>query len=464
MSVEHIRLIEEKYEVESIKAKGQSVWPLIRFYIFVNHQSQVVPITPKNLEVLKIKKLITQFFYGFGAYFRRYDYICFSDSAERKLINGKWVDKTVDFILESIPNTLLIELPLPSHYPKSEVQTRFIASKLPLYVLSWICAFLFLRKIKIENENILKEILVELNIRFDYRSVLKKQVAQYKVGSLVSWIYKPKGAIIQSSYTNSGYVKAFKNAGITVVEVQHGLITESHEAYNVFKRLDASYFPDYFLSYGLRERDLFARRNYLTSEERVIPIGHYYLDHVAESVKGISEVIPEVSDFSFGISITGQNLPVIEERFIDFMAEVAKRSPEICFFYIPRSDRSAIFRANELPKNMVITLGRDTYEVIRLTRFHTTIFSTCAIEALVLGTPNILVNINNLARLHFDEILENLPATVFVESVEEYIRAIRNHVSIPKEKVINSSSYLITSGYKKNVEKFIEWFLSESHK
>jgi hypothetical protein len=465
MSVERFKQIEINYEVESIKAKGQSVWPLIRFYLFVNYQSQVIPFQSKNLGIARKRKLIAQFFYGFTSYFRKHDYLAFSDSSERKLVDGKWVDKTVDYILENLPDALLIELPLPAHYKKSEIPTTFVASKLPLYALAKIYTALFLRKIKIENENILKDVIKELNINFDYLSILKKNIAQYKIGRILAYIYKPRWVIIQPSYTNSGFVKAFKDSGTPVVEVQHGLISESHEAYNPFKRFDNSYFPDYFLSYGERERDFFSGKNYLLSKDRVIPIGHYYLDHINTSRKSTKDIIPEVLNFSYGVSITGQNLPGTEEKFIEFMSEVARHTPQVCFFYIPRSDRSAIFQIYGIPKNLIITVQRDTYEVLRLTKFHTTIFSTCAIEAPALGTPNILVNINNLAKTHLHEVIENLSATVLVETVEEYIQALQDNISISKEKIINSSSYLIAADYKKNVKNFVnEKLLNQTDK
>jgi hypothetical protein len=455
MGLEIIRSIETKFEVESIRADGHQVWPLIRFYLIVNYQSQLKPLRPASLGARRILKLVAHSIYGFAFYFRRYNYLCFSDSSERKLINGKWVDKTIDFIVDSLPKPLLIELPLPRHYKRSEIHTHLIASKLPLYILEWFYATFFLRKINIENEFIIKNILHELNLEFDYLSVLRKGLAQHKTGNLLCRLYKPKGIFIQPSYTNTGLVKAFRDSKITVIEVQHGLISASHEAYNVFKKFDSSYFPDYFLSYGMRERDFFKAGNYVSGDQ-VIPTGHYYLDFINTSKKTVNEVIPEVLSFSYGVSITGQNLPDVEQKFIEFMKDVANRAPQVCFFYIPRNKQSAIFLTNHLPKNLIVTDDRDTYEVIRLTRFHSTIFSTCAIEALALGTPNILVNINNLAKIHLSEIAGDLPATVFVECVEEYVETLQTFDHSRKENVIKSSSYLIAADYKNNVKKFIE--------
>lgn len=455
MTIDRIRSIETKYEVESIQSEGMQVWPLIRFSLWAYYQSGVKPIEATSLSPARILELLVQFFYGFKYYFRRYKYIAFSDSSERKFIQGKWVDKSVDYILENLPNSFLIELPLPRHFKKSNIPSRFISSKLPLYALEKIYTLLFLRNLEIKNEDIVKKILRELNCDFDYRSVLIRNMAQYRVGKLLHWLYRPEAIIVQCSYTNIGFVKAFKDQQVKVIEVQHGLITSSHEAYNVFKRFDTSYYPDFFLAYGSTEKEIFRRSHFLISEDRAIPVGHFYLDILNTSERTVEEIIPEVMEYSFGVSITGQMLSV-EQKLVEFMKEVAIRMPSICFFYLPRNSNSYIFRIENLPKNLVNAFGRDTYEVIRLTSFHTTLFSTCAIEALALGTTNILVNIDNLAKIHFFELLGNSETTVFVESVDEYVTSLNNFVPLQRKKVIELNAYLILAGYRENVKKFLE--------
>lgn len=454
MTIDQIRAIETKYEVENIRSKDMQVWPVIRFSLWAYYQSGVKPIEATSLGTTRIFELLTQFFYGFKYYFRKYKYIAFSDSSERKFINGKWLDKSVDFILENLPGSLLIELPLPRHYKKSEVPTQFITSKLPLYALEKIYSTLFLKRLKIENEDIIKQILSELKCEFDYRSVLRRNIAQNKVGKLLQWLYRPKTVIVQCSYTNIGFIKAFKDKQVKVIEVQHGLITSTHEAYNVFKRFDTSYFPDFFLAYGDIEKEIFRRGHFLISEDRVIPVGHYYLDVLNNSNRTIAAVIPEVISYSFGVSITGQMLSV-EQKLIEFIIEVASQMPSICFFYLPRNSNSYIFKIDNLPTNLVNAYGRDTYEVIRLTSYHTTLFSTCAIEALALGTPNILVNIDNLAKIHFSELLSPSESTVFVDTVDEYVASLNNFVPFQRKKIVELSSYLILSGYRTNVKKFL---------
>src|SRR6267142_6687535 len=106
MSIEQIRIVESTYDVDSIRSHGHQVWPLIRFSLWSYYLSEVEPIRTKSLSFLRIIELLAQFLYGFTSYFRKYDYLCFSDSSERKLINGRWVDKSVDYILVKLPRSL----------------------------------------------------------------------------------------------------------------------------------------------------------------------------------------------------------------------------------------------------------------------------------------------------------------------------------------------------------------------
>lgn len=452
MGFEKIKEIELKYPLREITSEGQQVWPLIRTVLWTHYTSRLVPIKISSLKVSELIQLTKQFFFGFRFYFRKYDYLCFSDSSERKLIDGKWIDKSVDYILNELSSVLLFETPLPIHRKNSA--TRFLASKLPLYLLARLYSAFFLRNIRVQNEQVITEIFTELRMDFDYKSTLRSMLSQYQVGIFLNFLYKPKAVFIQCSYTNMGFVKAFRDNGVIVIEVQHGLISSSHEAYNVFTKFDPSYSPSYFLSYGTREIDLFGKSHFLESSERVIPVGHYYLDLVSSSTQTRSEVIPEVLDFDFGVAVTGQNLYDVESRLIKLITQAAIRMPDVCFFYIPRSSKSEIFTTQELPQNLVVSFERDTYEVIRLCDVHTTIFSTCAIEAIVLGVPNVLINIDDLTVSHLKEILGCLPATEIVDNVTDYESRIR--AALNSKKPIKPNPYLIAPEYRKNIANFID--------
>lgn len=458
MDIDKIREIESKYPVETIRTDGFQVWPMIRFWLWAYYTAQVEPIRSKSsgLSIKQMLKLVGSLFYGLPNYFGKYNYLVFSDTSERRLIEGSYVDKSVDYITGILPKTLLVELPLPKHYPKSKIPTDRIVSKIPLYLLEWFYSKVRFTKIRIENEELLGKILGELRISFDYRSILIRNLAQHTAGKLLNRFYKPKGIVVQCAYTNTGFIKAFKDSGIPVIEVQHGLLSASHVAYNVFAKLEESYFPDYFLSYGHRERLLFSDKNFYIPKERVLPIGHYYLDMISSSDKNVSDYLPQAKKFKTLVCITGQNLPNLEQRFINFLKEAAPQCAQTFFAYIPRNRQSAIYAHKDLPANFLVVDDKDTYEIIRLSTWHTTMFSTCAIEALYLGTPNILINLDNLARVHYAKILGEGPTTQFVNTVDEFAAAVNSRLVHDRSEVITLNSDLIASGYRKNVENALQ--------
>jgi hypothetical protein len=461
MNIDRIREIELKYPVETIRYRQFQVWPLIRFWLWTYCTAKIEPIRGKSkgLSMGQTARLLQSAFYGLSSLAGKYKYITFSDTSERKLIEGVYVDKSIDFITSLLPHTLLIELPLPFHYKKSQIPTSKVVSKIPLYLLEWFNSKMLGTRIQIENEHVVHEILKELGISFDYRSVLIRNLAQYKVGRLLARLYKPSGVIIQCAYTNTGFLKAFKDSGIPVVEVQHGMLSSSHVAYNVFKQTDPSYFPDWFLSYGFRERTFFHKDNFYISQDKVIPVGHYYLDFVNSSNRERSSYLPEISSYKVVVAITGQNLPDLEQQFIDFIFQVADESSDSAFVYIPRNKQSAIYTNKNRPKNIFLIDNRDTYEIIRMSNVHTTMFSTCAIESLALGTPNILVNLNNLAMTHYGDLLRG-ESTQYVNSINEFVKALRSSINIARDKVITGNSDLIVSEYRRNIINAVKTIFS----
>lgn len=457
MNIDKIREIESKYPVENIRSDGFQVWPMVRFWLWAYCTAKIEPLRSKSqsLSLQQILQILGSFFYGFRSFWGKYHYLTFSDTSERKAIGGLHVDKSIDFINSLLSNPLMIELPLPKHFPKSSVPTIRLVSKMPLYILEWFYYKLNFKRIKIENELVIKDILKEIGISFDYQSILKRNIAQYKVGRILYKLYKPKGIVIQCAYTNTGFVKAFKDSGIPIIEVQHGMLSTSHVAYNVFKKLDPSYFPDYFLSYGHREKAIFTSSNYYIPNDHVLPTGHYYLDIINSSDKHLDDYLPEAIGYETVVSVTGQNLPDLEQQFINFLKQATSQCTEAVFIYIPRNKQSAIYDNKDLPANFLIIDDRDTYEIIRLSNFHTTMFSTCAIESLALGTPNLLINLGNLARVHYGEVLKENLSTQYIDSVEKYVKIINANIRPIRSTVIAENSDLIVNNYRTNIRNIL---------
>ena len=107
-----------------------------------------------------------------------------------------------------------------------------------------------------------------LNFTYDYRKyteLFKKR--------------KPKMIFVVVAYENQAIVAAAKDLGITVVELQHGTITDYHMGYSYPEKTrlngEIKYFPDKILTFG----DYWINEDTCPiSHENIIPIGFPYFE------------------------------------------------------------------------------------------------------------------------------------------------------------------------------------------
>jgi hypothetical protein len=88
--------------------------------------------------------------------------------------------------------------------------------------------------------------------------------------------------------------------------------------------------------------------------------------------------------------------------------------------------------------------------------FHTTVYSTCAIEAPLLGVYNILINIKNLSSLSYQYLVQT-GTTSIVNTPEEYLKEIYLMPKIENRRVVLDE--LIISGFEDNLNNFLKDFI-----
>ena len=98
---------------------------------------------------------------------------------------------------------------------------------------------------------------------------------------------------------------------------------------------------------------------------------------------------------------------------------------DILYFFIPR-DPDRDYSKYKMPYNMVILKHLDFYKIIKYVDFHSTIFSTCAFEAPAMGTPNILINIDNLSKQYLSVLLKDEEVTKITDSPNKFVNIILN--------------------------------------
>jgi hypothetical protein len=399
----------------------------------------------KLKKILKKSLIFKNISFGFKNWFKNYDFIFFSDSNERRLIEGLYKDKIADDIIDRLPGkTLLIELPNDSHY--RNVYSKHIVSESILLLFSLLLKF----SIKSSHIKELDELLEKEGIKINYQKTIKYFNSQYVIYKKLLRIYKPKIVFVNCADCRMALVKAAHELGIKVAEVQHGVINDKHYAYVSDLNLNRSYYPDILLSFGLNETKI---KNLII--KRVIPIGSYYLNYIKHNFKLDKRIKRIISKYKVIIGVTLQDLDWTFEGMIDFVKSLAKQKQNYLFILIPRKWK---VEKNLEEKNIIIM--ENFYETIMYCNIHTTLYSTCCLEAPYLGIPNVLVDINGYASIYYKEILSPLH-TKIVNNENDFFIAVEELLKLSKDEIIyNHKDFFVD--YEENIKKAISIIIQEA--
>jgi len=113
-----------------------------------------------------------------------------------------------------------------------------------------------------------------------------------------------------------------------------------------------------------------------------------------------------------------------------------------------------------LIENVWVFLDRDFYELMMYVDYHATVYSTCALEAPSLGVQNIMININNLSKEYFENILSD-EITTYVNSPQELINTINNIKKLDKNTVYHNNENIIMPNYRNNLKTALSNILDD---
>ena len=445
---EKIKKSDLDYAVEEIKIKGKSFWPFFKVFFF--DAQYVKGGTQTSFSLIEKIKFVFSLFYGWTNWFGKTDYLVFSNSDQRKLIDGKYIDKSADFLQAILPNVLHIELPVFTHFPINQLKFKNVVSHLPLRILETLYAKLALRSTTMDGQNVVDSLNRDFGIQVEALSFGKRFYAQYwMMKMLLAW-KKPKAIFIVVSYMKMGYILAAKEQNVEVIEMQHGTINKSHFGYCNYKMIDSNLFPNYLLSYGKGTKDVFTDGNITIDVKNVYSVGHYYLHLIQESNMAINENVKRVAEAKVSVAVSLQD-DSIGKQMAPFIKELAEKRPDWLFVFAPRKTAQSDYEKMKLPTNVVFLPTLNIYEIISLCKIHSTVFSTCALEAPTLGKPNVLVNIENKSKEYFSTLLPDRSVTRMVDSVEEYILEIEKDNFPNKETIQKSNANIIDPDFDENL-------------
>jgi len=449
--------LEDAFDTQSIKLNGDSIWPVLRLRL--NEELRAKDgITSRTfkLDFSNITKLVKTIFYGIGVLFtlKSYKYWVFSSSDRRKRIGSIYVDRVAGSLVGHLPKTLTIENPYPKggHFRKKLINDSNIISQTVFYVGVQITKLFVAKKVTIENEPVLLELIEASGFSLDYNAILRNHVAQYRFMRLILKRAGPKAIFLVYSASSMGFIKAFKEKSVPVIELQHGVINNAHQAYSISKDYNRLFFPDYLFTYGKHELSFFGEGNYFIDAHKVFPVGYSFLDEFSKIPPKLDKT--EIQKGYEKIVVFSIQEP-FENIVFPFLVRVAALDQSILFLMVPRNvDRD--YAHIELQKNMVIEREMNIYECLQIADIHFTVNSTCAIEALYFGVPNILYDYDNWARSYYENILNDKKHTKYVITPEEFIFVLNENNFYSKKSIIEKSAVFFTRNFIKNADNILE--------
>jgi len=446
-----ITQIEKDLDTESLNINGFNVWQGLKGYLW----AKLVNNTDahQSLGWREMLKLLASSFFGFKNYFKNHKYWFFTSSINRRLVHGKLYDTYCDYPATSLGNSLVIETPIYSLAAKRDIKSKHRISSFPLILAERLLAKFY----SIPNNHKLHETnnyLKDFNSTIDILPICKRMYAQYLVMNFLLRFKKPEVVFIIAPYTKTGYVRAFKERGIKVVEPQHGVINKEHYGYNSSIAINDMYLPDVLLTFGENEEKIF-KNNKIKIRELYV-VGRFYCDYMNESFESNIEIEKLKIDYKKTIAVSLQDNEV-GLKLVQFVIDAAKKQQNILYLLKARKTPIAVYLAKfNFPSNVVFNELQDVYETILSADFHVSANSSCILEAPAMGVRNIAVDIDGMATKYFGEQFKNSQNTLFVKEIDEFLAVIESEKVLEKMVVKNEHKGIISPNYKTRINNFLK--------
>jgi len=460
--IETIAAIEQSFDVNSVRYKDLTIWPLIRIAIFqqlcwpdenytrknspLNDKRQILKVQKEQSELLSTYKSTDILFYS-------YEYAEYVQQ-----IDGKFYYPFIDSMIELIRNTynfLKIEVPSPriqETLPRSE-PTMFV-NQISHYETDKIESVEGFPELQQVVSDISKVWIDEALFIERARSVATWQGFFAEILSLV----QPKAVFVVCYYhiIAMALIRACRKFGITTVDIQHGIQADCHQAYTYLTKMPAEgcdLRPDYFWSWGQTSKD--AVEKWLapgSPHHRSVIGGNLWVakwsdkDYpiVDKNVKAFYELLNQKSRV---ILLT---MGYLKESLPDFLLQTMGGSSDDWLWLT----RMHPFHCSKGEKDQVNTIfrqyGVDNYEIeyatscslydlLKRSDHHITSWSSTFYEALAFNVPTTIINPSGL-QVYESDIKRGILA--YADTSEALLASIRR--GFPNPQKINPSEYIET--------------------
>lgn len=442
--------IEANEPVETYSFNGVPLWPYLRSVIldYVQFRGQSLPFKRTQFPAVR------SFFYGCFHWLRSVDFIFIGGASDRILINGRYVHHLLDPIVTRLKSSryLFIEKPFVPHYPRQALPNRQVVS----FVWIWFISFFSrISQAKTALDKMLNGLRTQYGIDHDLVGLVLNFEAQYRV---FKWVFKWKmpRAIFVDAYMNyHAAVKAARDLGIDVIEVQHSAIGMDHFHYHAVKSIDPRMYPSHMLTFSGFFSNILSQSSSVFASAQMHNVGRFILDFYLSMPDSDRWKPATLESFSRVVSVSSQI--TVEKDLIQFICEAAALARDTAFVFVPRNLAFYDYLSKQVEghDNVFVEFESSVYAVIMASQVHATVYSSTALEAPVLGVPTLLIDRHPNVKI-VSSFLKDTSFTRLVSDHESFISACYELAEMESQTIKAEAQFLCDIGYDRRLDRCLK--------
>jgi hypothetical protein len=351
----------------------------------------------------KIEKALSLFRFLKNSFFfntlyklKKVDILIFSRPIS-KLRNKKSIDIYTHFLINDFIQTDTSFLEFESPYKGKHIRERHKHKRyLDNIIIIRNLKNLFVQiklseKTKETLTHLSNELNEELNDYFNIKKVLisnvKKFIPTYRSYLKVLQETKPKKIYLVISYGRGELIKAAKDLGIEVIELQHGTFSKYHLGYSFPEKVNTQYFPDKFYVWNDYWRTLI---NLPIPLDKVIIFPFQYLEIEKKKYMHVKKEESSLIIFSQG-GITEKIVEKIIENITYFQKFkiIFKLHPNE--YHMISKYKNLIYLQKKY--NIKVVTNINLYEYLAKSEYQAGVFSTALYEGVEFNCKTILLDL-----------------------------------------------------------------------
>jgi hypothetical protein len=464
--MEKIFEIEDKYgQVKDFRVNDVKIWPvyriILRFLLFRNRGEQTAEKAPASSGITRLLKKvyhrskhalrILRELPDSHKWLRSYDCIVFSNDLEKREVNNVTIDKLATGLIEQLgeKRTLMVNYPSGNGSKKNRSLKHTVVDG---QVIDTMASLLRPAKASIsaKDRQLMDQVLHEYQLSEDGLDQIDYFFRKARVIRSLLKKWKPR-LVINCCYTYQAEVFAAKNSGIRTVELQHGIISPLHPGYDSALSIDKDFTAEYLLSFG--ENSTKNLSNNIVNLSNTIPVGNLYLEELFYSPPD-PFIQALVSRWEHSVCVPTDF--ITEKEILGFIIRLAEKNPRIGYLIVPRQDmfEDSLDKISKI-ENIKVLGGQSFQNVVRHCTIHTATISTCCLEALSLGVPNILINTDGRPKDFYGSLVDE-KYTYFVSGVDEYFLSLEKLKGYSKKEIRDSNYKNFSNGYRENLARALK--------